>query len=78
MYNRQFLFRGWGGSKQEKNFSKRSTCTFSDKTEVYTELQSKFTGNKEKPIPVKAILSPPKKRFNPETPHNQLRNDGVP
>ena len=79
LYNGQFLFGGWGGcGKQEKNFSKRSTRTFADKTEVYTELQSKFTeNNKEKPVFVKAILSPPKKCFNSEIPHNRLKNDGV-
>ena len=66
----------WGGGKQEKNFTKRWTCTFSDKTGVNTELQGKFTENKKgKPILVKAILSPPKKCFNSETPHNRLRND---
>ena len=73
-----FFLWGGGCGKQEKNFSKRSTHRFADKTEVYSELQSKFTeNNKEKPVLVKAILSPLKKCFNSEIPHNQLKNDGV-
>ena len=66
-------FFWWGGGKQEKNFTKRWTCTFSDKTGVNTELQSKFTkNNKEKRVLVKA-----KKCLKSETPHNRLRNDGA-